>query len=394
MYAGLLIMTPFIMLRHFLQDTIGMLSRLMIPLRDIQIPGVLVIAIAAVVALAVTYRRQITKLRVIAALTGLAMVWFAQQIADYYFSHEFYDLQHNWHYIAYGLFAFMVFRDLRPRGVPLSVILFRTAVFAFACSIFDEFFQLHLSNRIFDLGDVGKDCWGSSVGIVMLALGVPEARDWLKNWYKIRHPHVRDYVQSVPSVIVFSCAFSFMLLVYGSLLSEQEYWWIVLSATAVTFVVFFALLHFSQRKWLGWSMAAVGALAIVALAISFVYYRDDGFVYHGHNLVVYNGIPVPFFDLLVSTDGLVRPVDKKHFFNMRDNQFFLLRDPDILLIGTGYSGVGGRGFKINYGSVFQYNHFKNKMMQVIIVDTKQACEMFNRLQREGKRVLCVIHTTC
>jgi len=87
-------------------------------------------------------------------------------------------------------------------------------------------------------------------------------------------------------------------------------------------------------------------------------------------------------------------VDKKHFFNGQDQQFFLSQKPDILLIGSGHHGKGGKGFKIEEGSTFSYNEHILKGTQIIILKTPDACKVFNRLKKEGKKVLFVIHSTC
>ena len=106
------------------------------------------------------------------------------------------------------------------------------------------------------------------------------------------------------------------------------------------------------------------------------------------------GVPVVFFDVLVFPDGSFRPVDKKHYFNTRDHTFFLKRKPDILLIGSGYEGRGGKGFFDTTPNQFIYNPYIRQGTQLIILPTPDACELFNRMKRAQKNVLFVIHSTC
>ena len=108
LYSALLIFTPFIMLRTYMQDALGKFSASHVSLLGFAMPTVLLIAgIPALVAL-ILVRRRIRRRHVVAALIGLAMFRLGQLATDYYFGHRFYELQQNWHYIAYAIFAFMV----------------------------------------------------------------------------------------------------------------------------------------------------------------------------------------------------------------------------------------------------------------------------------------------
>ena len=89
--------------------------------REIPIlPGV---ALILLVLFLICFRSHITKLRILAGVIVLLMITISQQVTDYYFDHNFYDLQQNWHYIAYAIFAFMMYRDLAPRGFSLTRIM-------------------------------------------------------------------------------------------------------------------------------------------------------------------------------------------------------------------------------------------------------------------------------
>ncbi|MBU0616608.1 MAG: VanZ family protein, partial [Planctomycetes bacterium] len=324
----------------------------------------------------------------------LLMITLAQQITDYYFDHNFYDLQQNWHYVAYGIFAYMMYRDLRPRGWPSARIMLLTFCAALLFSTFDETFQMHMSSRIFDVSDIAKDVSGALIGIVLVYLGGPMGETLLANWRPIRHRRLRDYLNHPVSALVLMTVFAALLVCISSLLSDFEHWPIVAMLTVGGFVVFFLLLHLSQYKWCKYALLTIVVLGGTAQAWAYLKHRSDYIVHNRFGLTVYKGIPVPFFDLMVFPDGGFRLVDKKHFFNSRDQAFFLRRKPDILLIGSGSRGLGGKGLYEDAPNQFVYNRYTKQGTQVIILPTPEACRLFNRLKHENKNVLFVLHNTC
>jgi len=108
-------------------------------------------------------------------------------------------------------------------------------------------------------------------------------------------------------------------------------------------------------------------------------------------LFEWRGIPVPYFDLMIKTDGAVQLVDKKRYFNKTDkiNRIYGLTD-DILLIGSGSRGQGGKGFPDN-NSHFIFNPVTKKPLQILVYPNQQACRIYNKLHSEGKKVLFIIH---
>jgi hypothetical protein len=141
-------------------------------------------------------------------------------------------------------------------------------------------------------------------------------------------------------------------------------------------------------------LLALGVIGALILGQSAVRHRHDGIGTHRYGLTVYRGIPVPFFDVMIFPDGHFRAVDKKHYFTPRDRIFIDKRHADIVLIGTGYRGLGGFGFPHQKGSRFLYNAQTQRGMQVIILNSNEACDLFNHLKEQGKRVLLILHSTC
>lgn len=394
LYSLLLIATPFIMLRAYMQQAIGRLSLARLPIAGIEIPLVPTVAGLVVVVLFLIFRPEVSRRRFFALAVGIGMAAFAQRIADYYFGHRFYEIQVNWHYLAYAIFAFVVYRDLRPRGVSLARTMIATFALAIACSTFDEGFQLAVSSRIFDVSDIAKDTWGVTIGITLILLGGrhPELRPGA--WRVIRHPNLRGYLVHPPSVWVLQVAIGVLFLVYASLLTDAQYAGLIAVLVATSFVGFFIVLHLSQRAPWRWGFLVAAAVCALTLGIQFGRYHDGQIVSHRYGITVYKGIPIPFFDVMLYPDGGFRLVDKKHYFNKRDREFLNRFKADIVIIGAGYSGAGGRGYPHQKGSGFIYNPVTGRGTQVLIMNSQEACERFNKLKKQGKNVLFVLHSTC
>lgn len=394
LYSALLIFTPFIMLRTYMQDALGKASAAHVSLLGLSVPIVLLIAGALAAVALVLVRRRIRRRHVLAALVGLVMFRLGQLMTDYYFGHRFYELQQNWHYIAYSIFALMVYRDAAPRGVPLARFMLITFGLAFVYSTFDEWFQLFVNRRIFDPCDIAKDVWGAVIGITMVLIGGRHAELRDGAWHRVRQPSLRAWFRHAPSVWVLQAALGFVFLIISSLLTDDHYLVSIAIITLPSWLVVFAVLHLSQFRWPGRVLLALGVIVAVALGASYLRHRDDGIGRHQYGLTVCQGIPVPFFDVLVFPDGRFRPVDKKHYFNPRDRIFIDKQRVDIVLIGTGYRGLGGMGFPHPKGSRFVYNAQTERGAQVIIENSNEACEHYNRLKEQGKRVLLILHSTC
>jgi VanZ family protein len=394
MYGMLLVATPFVLLQNFLVEKISEISGFSFELGNMELPILPFLASVLVIVLLVGLRSYLTWTRVLAFVIVVLMNALSQQITDYYFDHKFYDLQQNWHYFAYGIFAYMVYRDLAPRKVPPAKIMLITYLVALSLSAFDEVFQMHMSSRVFDVSDIAKDLWGSLMGIVFLYLIMTEPGVLARQWKRVRHRRVQDYLKHPPSLLLLMFIFALLLLCYSSLLSEYEYFGYVVLLTVLSFTAFLFLLHFSQYKIFKFAMIFVFVCVVLLQTYFFVKYRSDNIVYNRHGLTVYKGIPILFFDVMVFPDGGFRLVDKKHFFNLRDQKFFMKQRTDIIVISSGSRGEGGHGFPVKAPVQFIYNQYTQRGTQVIILKNSQACELFNRLKDEGKNVLFVLHNTC
>ena len=188
--------------------------------------------------------------------------------------------------------------------------------------------------------------------------------------------------------------FSFLLLAIGSILTDMQYLWIATTISIGLFFLIFFLIHFSQKKLWRIVFICFFSILIVAQSISFIVYHDENIVFNTYGLTVYKGIPIPFFDILIHPNRSFRLIDKKHSFNIRDKNMLNTLAQDILLIGSGSEGLGGKGFPEDVKTQFQYNPVTNRGLQIIILKTPEAVKIFNRLKSERKNVLFIIHNTC
>lgn len=393
MYGALLVATPFILLQNYLVEQISALSMTSIDLGGKTLPILPILAAVVAAGLFYAFRRHLTLFRLMAVLLVVTMWAIAQQITDYYFDHNYYDLQQNWHYLAYGLFALFVYRDIGTRDTGMAGMMLTVFLAALGLSTFDEFFQMHMSSRVFDISDIAKDLWGALAGIMLVYLWVTDTADLRNQWRRLRHSKLRGYFEHPPSLIVMMYVSAGAFLVYGSLLTEFDYAHVAVALTLATAIVFFVVLHLTRYEVV---MAIVIAGIIIAAGIQsyfFVKYRSAGITHHESGLTIYRGIPIVYFDLMIFPDGGFRPVDKKRYFNGRDQEFFKRQGADIILIGAGTQGSGGNGFPSREPVQFVWNQIHQRGTQVIILNSDEACREFNRLRQEGKSVLFVLHNT-
>ena len=394
LYSLLLIFTPFILLQNYLVDLVSDASRSTVAFGSTDVPVVPLAAAVLLVVAVLVYRRAIGRRQLVAVGIVVLMDGLAQQITDVYFGHRFYDLQQNWHYVAYGLFAFMVYRDLGPRRLPLAKILWVTFFCALGFSLFDEIFQMRMSSRVFDLSDTSKDVWGCLMGIVLVYLGGARSAELLRGWREPRSGRLRSHLRDPLASLVLMVGCTLIFLSVTALLSDPQYAWPAVGITLLLCAVFLGcyLSLFSRRGRLGLACAVV--ILIAATGYSAIRHRNELITHIRYGITLYNGLPIPYFDVLVRSEGGFRLVDKKHYFNLRDQDFLLRQECDIIIIGSGQNGLGGKGLPERAMVQFLYNPHLERATQVITLRSADACRLYNRLSKERKRVLFVLHNTC
>jgi VanZ family protein len=376
------------MLQNYLQTAIGVSSRAAVDLGFIKLPYTIIIASILIILFFYLSRKIITKKKLTILALVIVFVAVGQLTADYYYGHRFYDLQHNWHYIAYGIFSFIAFRRFSVKPKPINKTIFYIFIMALIISAFDEFIQIYISGRVFDLSDVAKDLWGNMAGTVFVFFYLEGGKGFPN--YKLRCKKVKEYFSNPFSLLCLEVVFTYIFLFVSSQITDEKYKFNVVFITILIFLIAFSLIHLGRNKVMRWIIRSF-LIIITGIVLVSAFLGKANMKYISPNIVNYNGIPLVYFDYMIFPGGGFRTVDKKEVFTLRDKQKIENLNPDILLLGTGSKGNGGKGWQDNEATEMVYNTFKNKVYQIIKLPTKQACITFNRLKRQNKRVLFIIH---
>lgn len=390
-YSLLLLITPFMMLQNYLQDAIGMLSDWSFSVGGAHFPFLAGAFVLFVSALVIIFRKSITKKKLVVWIIILIMWVIGQTISDYYLDTPFYHLQQNWHYFAYGIFAFLAYQFFSLKHKDPAKIILRIYLMAMLISSFDEMAQVFISSRVFDTSDIAKDLWGVTMGILFLFFLYNNPAPMFKQGWSVREQKIKQYMTNPLSVVLWIIIFTYILLFVSSSLSDQRYTLTVVFITVFLFLLIFFTVHLTRTREGRWFFGVMAATILIITVISVVQHSEKSITYHKSGLVVYHGIPLPYFDVLIFENGGVRFVDKKKYFNQADKKMLYKKASQILLIGSGKAIIPRMGFPEDFESQFVYNHVTGKGLQVIILPTEEACKVFNRLKKEKKKVAFLIH---
>ena len=145
LYSMLLVCTPFILLQNFLQDVISQFSRSSFEIAKLDIPYTLSIFLIIVLFLSIKFRKTFNTRIIISWLVAFLYWFIGQKSVDYYMNKEFYDLQNNWHYIAYGLFTIVAYNSFSIKPRNLGRMILHLYSLALLISVFDETIQVFIS---------------------------------------------------------------------------------------------------------------------------------------------------------------------------------------------------------------------------------------------------------
>lgn len=393
LFAMLVVATPFVVVTKYLQGTVHTISHLNWKLLGMEFPIVVTVSIACFIGLLIWQAKNINLRRIRGGLVVLAMISLSQWVQDLYAGMSIYDLQNNWHYVAYSAYIFVFFRAFHVRGVSKTTMILASFFSAMGLSTFDEFFQLFFSGRIFDVCDIAKDMWGAMMGLV-LVLFVSETYGTInfKN-HTIWQRKLKDYLRYPLSALAITGLLALCAILISPLLTDHRHVGNFIMLFLAFFVIAMIIVHLLQLRRIRRVFITAVVICATLLAGSILINRNTYINYYRNGFTVYKGIPIPFFDLLVYPNDMPRLVDKKHFFNSQDKQFFYGLKPDILLIGSGSKGLGGKGFSVEYGTIFVYNRYRESGTQLIVLKTDEAVKVFNRLKKAGKHVLFVLNNT-
>ena len=394
LFTILVVLTPFILVTRYLQGVVHILSHFGFTLFDIEIPYILAAVVVGLIALAIWQGRKLTRRRIVGLFVVFALLFISHQVMDIYLGMSFFDLQQNWHYFAYGAYAFFFFRAFNARNMPMNKMILTSFFSAVSMSLFDETFQFFMSDRVFDLSDIAKDTIGVYCGIILL-LFVTETYGTIKlKRRSFAQRKFKEYLRNPLSALVLLGVLTLSFVLVSPLLTEHGYWYFCLIICLGLFSAIMLIIHFSQFRFIRITLISIGLALILLLSGSIFINFNKNITYNAYALTVYKGIPLPFFDIIIYPNGVFHLIDKKHHFRSRDQNFLLGQGADILLIGSGSDSKGGKGFEKGVGTHFIYNRLTLKGTQVIILPTPDACRKYNELKKAGKSVLFVIHNTC
>ena len=393
MFASLLVATPFLMLQNYLQTFVGELSLSNFEFLGIVIPYVVILALIILITLIIINLKHFSRFRIISVLITLLLMIIGQKLSDFYFNQKFYELQHNWHYFAYGLFSYIAYRYFKSKNKSDARIILLTFISTILISTFDEFIQIHISSRIFDIGDIGKDMLGVVIGMFFINFVINKG-EIIKQTWKIREKKIKDYFNNPFSILFLETIFTLILLSVSSQLTNIEYLGYSIFISVVLFLILFFIFHLSQKHIFKRIFICILIIYILVQGFFIVKYHKEGIIHNSYGITVYKGIPLPFLDIMIFESGFFRFVDKKHDFNTRDKNTIFHYSNSILLIGSGKDGSGGNGFPEKLKPQFVFNTIKFKPLQIIILKTPEACKKYNQLKKEGYNVLFIIHNTC
>lgn len=394
LFTGLVVATPFVVVTKYLQNAIFLASHFSFRLFGFEVPLILSVATLLCLVLIFRYYRWITLRRAIALIFIVGMLALSHSMMDLYLDMSFFDLQQNWHYLAYGAYVFFFFRAFGFRGRLSAKMIGYCFASAVLMSTFDETFQLFFSGRVFDISDITKDAWGVLMALILICFVLESYGPMSLKPARFRQRKFRAYFRHPETMLAMLFTLTLIFVFVSPLLTEHSEALPLLGIAFGAFALIWATVHFTQNRVFRIFITVFLLVAASSLAVSYALHRNANITYAAYGITVYNGVPIPFFDAMFYPDGGFRLVDKKHHFRSHDIRFFLGRKPDILLVGSGWRGAGGKGFEVPEGVYFKYNEFTKKGTQVIILPTPEACKKFNDLKSEGKKVLFILHNTC
>jgi hypothetical protein len=92
-------------------------------------------------------------------------------------------------------------------------------------------------------------------------------------------------------------------------------------------------------------------------------------------------------DVIVSWNGEIKDRPSSHDFTNAEMDSILMNDPDVVVIGTGHSGMVKVAHDVDVSA-------RLKGVELVVKPTVQAMQEYNKFARLGKHVVAVLHATC
>lgn len=129
---------------------------------------------------------------------------------------------------------------------------------------------------------------------------------------------------------------------------------------------------------------AVFSLMLILLATLILSTAWGRVSYSRFGLTVYGFIPVPVLDITVGSNGGLWFRDKSHSLSLEEVRSLLAPEVQVVVIGTGWHEM----VKVD-PAVRDIEG-----VEVHILKTPDAFDLFNRCQSEGKQAVLIAHSTC
>jgi len=385
-YILIIFSAPFIMCKYYLQNLIGNISESHFEVMGHIIKIVPLLFLTFLLFIIIFSLKRVNYFRLLSFTFIVLVIYLGQNISDFYIGQSIYDIQNNWHYFAYTLFSYLMYRYLNSKKVVPAKIILYTFFAAMIISTSDEMFQLQMTNRVFDLGDIGKDILGSVIGLILIYF-IIENGNIIRNGWHFRQKKISDYLKNPLSLLFLELAFTIIFLSFSSILTEKPVRFNAVIISLTFFILFFIVFHLSVYK----SVRSILFGLVVIQIVSFAVFSRKDIIYNAKNIVIYKGIPIPYFDVMFFENGSFRLVDKKSFFRYVDLYTINKYTTAILLLGSGENGEGGNGLAKKEKMQFAVNKETKDIMQIIILKNSEAVTLYNNLKKQNKKVTFILH---
>ena len=198
---------------------------------------------------------------------------------------------------------------------------------------------------------------------------------------------LRRVTGALVSIVLFAISVLIAGIVWAYL---TEYGWqrfalsgaITVVGAGLAVVAYFLVVRYCKQRRC--SLVVVSLLVVLLLvpALSMLY--PGKVTYSRFGLAVYGVIPVPSLDITVSQGGMLWFRDKSHFISIEEVEPLLSSDTEVLVIGTGWHGA------VSVDPAVQ----ELEGLEVQVLRTPAAFDLFNELVSSGRRVALIAHSTC
>ena len=94
-------------------------------------------------------------------------------------------------------------------------------------------------------------------------------------------------------------------------------------------------------------------------------------------------------DVFIDLDGKVNSWwrEESHLFQKKDVESYLEKKPEIIIFGTGKSGIAKLSEELK-------DFLEGLGIEIIVESTEQATENYNQAKKQDKKVTAFLHLTC